>query len=86
MILIGDTGGSYTIPCFTYSNGATDYPYTQLAGNDLLGDVYIGRISAENLSQLQTIFAKIYLYEKDINLNNAQWLNRMLLVGDYAPS
>ncbi|HON32031.1 MAG TPA: C25 family cysteine peptidase, partial [Candidatus Syntrophosphaera thermopropionivorans] len=78
VILIGDTGGSYTIPCFTYSNGATDYPYTHLAGNDLLGDVYIGRISAENLSQLQTIFAKIYLYERDINLNNAQWLNRML--------
>lgn len=86
VILIGDTGGSYTIPCFTYSSGATDYPYTHLAGNDLLGDVYIGRISAENLSQLQTIFAKIYLYERDINLNNAQWLNRMLLVGDYSPS
>lgn len=86
VILIGDTSGSYTIPCFTYSNGATDYPYTHLAGSDILGDVFIGRISAENFSQLQTLFAKIYLYERDINLNNAQWLNSMLLIGDYSPS
>ncbi|HOD59174.1 MAG TPA: C25 family cysteine peptidase [Candidatus Syntrophosphaera sp.] len=86
VILIGDTSGSYTIPCFTYSGGSTDYPYTHLAGSDILGDVFIGRISAENLSQLQTLFAKIYLYERDINLNNAQWLNRMLLIGDYSPS
>ena len=86
VILIGDTGGSYTIPTYQVSGGDGDYPYTHLAGNDGLGDVFIGRISAENLSQLQLLFAKIYLYERDINLNTAQWLNRMLLVGDWSPS
>jgi hypothetical protein len=86
VILLGDTSGSYTIPTFTVSNGVGDYPYTHLAGNDGLGDVFIGRISVENLTQLQNLFAKIYLYERDINLNTAQWLNRMLLVGDWAPS
>ena len=65
-------------------NGAGDYPYTHLAGNDLLGDVMIGRISAENLSQLATIFSKIYAYEKNINTapDAAAWLNRILLIGD----
>ncbi len=86
VILIGDTSGSYTIPTFTVSGGVGDYPYTHLAGNDGLGDVFIGRISVENLSQLQALFAKIYLYERDINLNTDQWLDRMLLVGDWAPS
>lgn len=86
VILIGDTGGSYTIPTFTVSSGVGDYPYTHLAGSDGLGDVFIGRISVENISQLQLMFAKIYLYERDINLNTAQWLNRMLLVGDWSPS
>ncbi|MDD3236285.1 MAG: C25 family cysteine peptidase, partial [Candidatus Cloacimonetes bacterium] len=86
VILIGDTGGSFAIPAYSVSSGGGDYPYTHLSGTDLLGDCFIGRISAENLSELKTIFAKIYLYEKDINLNTASWLNRMLLVGDWAPS
>ncbi|MBW6514258.1 MAG: T9SS type A sorting domain-containing protein [Candidatus Syntrophosphaera sp.] len=86
VILLGDTSGSYSIPAYTVSSGAGDYPYTHLAGSDILGDCFIGRISAENLSQLQLLFAKIYLYEKDINLATADWLDRMLLVGDNSPS
>lgn len=86
VILIGDTSGSYTIPTYTVSGGEGDYPYTHLAGSDGLGDAFIGRICVENLSQLQTMLAKVYLYERDINLSTAQWLNRMLLVGDPAHS
>ena len=86
IILLGDTQGSYTIPCFTQGYGSTDYNYTHLAGNDQVGDVMIGRISVENFSQLQTLFAKIYLYERDLNINTAEWLNKMLLVGDTSPS
>ena len=86
VILLGDTSGSYTIPAYMVSNGGGDYPYTHLAGNDILGDCFIGRISVENLSQLHNLLAKIYLYERDVNLNTADWLNRMLLVGDNAPS
>jgi hypothetical protein len=84
IVLIGDTGGSYAIPCYTVDSGASDYSYTFLAGNDSVGDVMIGRISVENISQLQNIFNKIYLYERDLNISTADWLNRMLLVGDPA--
>jgi len=86
VILIGDTSGSYTIPTFTNGSFPGDYPYTHLAGSDGLGDVFIGRISAENLSQFETIMAKGYAYEKNINIAQADWLDRMLLVGDWAPS
>jgi len=88
IILLGDTSGSYAIPSFQESwssyGGEGDYPYTQLAGNDYLGDAFIGRISAENISQLDVLFAKIYAYEKNINITGtaASWLNRMVLVGD----
>ncbi len=88
IILLGDTSGSYTVPTFTENfssyGGEGDYPYTQLAGSDYLGDVFIGRISAENISQLDVLFTKIYAVEKNINLtgNSAAWLNRVLLVGD----
>lgn len=86
VILLGDTSGSYTIPYFTTSSGATDYNFTFVSGSDQLGDCFIGRISVENLSQLLVVFSKIYLYERDINLNTASWLNRMMLSGDNSPS
>jgi len=86
VILLGDTQGTYTIPTYTVSSGPGDYPFTHLEGTDQVGDVFIGRISVENLAQLQTLFAKIYLYERDLNINTADWLNRMLLVGDWSPS
>ncbi len=79
VIFIGDTTGSFPVPSYGTQG---DYPYQQLGGNDLLGDVFLGRISAESTSQLDVILSKIYFYERDLNIANAQWLNRMLLVGD----
>jgi hypothetical protein len=89
IILMGDTAGSYALPVFYYNlaEGIVyegDYPYTHLAGNDFLGDAFIGRISAEDLSQLIVILAKVYALEKNINVQNAGWLNRILLIGDPA--
>lgn len=92
IILLGDTSGSYAIPAFTETlsgyNGEGDYPYTHLSGTDLLGDVFIGRISAENISQLDVLLNKIYLVEKNINNDptSAAWLNRILLIGDPSSS
>jgi hypothetical protein len=86
VILIGDTTGSFSVPGFTYSNGGTDYQYSHMNTGDILGDVFIGRISAENINQFLVLLAKIYLYERDINLDTADWLDRLLLIGDTAPS
>ncbi len=85
IILVGAT---QQIPTFrenisSYS-GPGDYPYTHLDGNDRIGDAFIGRISASNEMQLTTILAKIYLMERDINNTppEADWINRVLLIGD----
>jgi hypothetical protein len=86
IVLIGDTTGSFQIPAWSASGGYSDYPYTHLAGGDILGDVFVGRISAESTAQLDILFSKIYFYEKNINVPTAQWLNKMLLVGDTQPS
>jgi hypothetical protein len=85
VILVGDVIGSYSIPAFNYVTSATDFPYTHMNTGDAIGDVFLGRISVENISQLQLLFQKIYLYERDIDLATADWLNRMLLVGDPTP-
>lgn len=81
IVIVGDVTGNFAIPAWNV-DGIGDYPYQMLAGNDQLGDVFLGRISAENTSQLSVIFAKIYAYEKNMNVTNAQWLNRMLITTD----
>jgi hypothetical protein len=86
VILVGDVSGTFGIPTWNYSwnyyNGETDYPYTQIAGNDLLGDVFIGRMSIESTSDFLNLATKVFTYEKNTPTQPATWLNRMLLVGD----
>jgi len=89
VILIGDTPQIPTFfESFSGSSGAGDYPYTFLAGNDTLGDVFIGRISVETVDQLATVLEKVYRYERDIynDAGSAAWVNRILLVGDPSSS
>ncbi len=91
--LIGDTNGSYSLPCHYQEwgggwygyNGATDFDYTQLNGNDLLSDVLIGRISAESSSDLSNIITKTIQYEK-AQYQPEDWFEGAALVGDPSSS
>ena len=91
--LIGDTEGSYGLPCNYHDwgggwygyNGASDFDYTQLNGNDLLSDVLIGRISAANSSDLANIINKTIQYEKAI-YQSSDWFEGAALVGDPSTS
>jgi len=80
--LIGDAGGTVAIPCFTYSGGATDHPYVQLDGTDLLADAHIGRISVESVAQLELYVYKIVHYESTPYMAETDWYTRACLVGD----
>ena len=83
IVLIGDDSGTIAVPSYsTY----IDYYYTWLAGSDNLGDVAIGRISVDSTAEMWDYMAKINYLEKDINLDLAAWLDRVVLVGDTASS
>ena len=92
--LVGDTDGGYGLPYEQHSwngdNGASDFEYSQLDGNDLIPEVAIGRMSAYNSSQLQVIANKTLLYEKaqDFYGNEIEdgWFERVALVGDPSTS
>jgi len=75
--LVGDATGTYTIPTFfenfTYYNGEGDHPYAQLEGNDILEDVFLGRISISSIADLQTYVAKVLYYEKEPYLDETDW-------------
>ncbi len=93
--LVGDVGGSYSIP--TYYNGfghnsygndcEGDLPYSQLDGNDLLPEVLVGRISVQSSTDLNTVSNKILLYEKATYLNNfGDYYERAAMAGDPSTS
>lgn len=91
ILIIGDVSGTYGVATnvesttgWTTSNG--DYSYTLLAGGDYFGDAQIGRISISSSTEFSAYVAKVYAVERDIDIPSSQWLNRMLLVGDYSSS
>jgi Peptidase family C25/Propeptide_C25/FlgD Ig-like domain/Carboxypeptidase regulatory-like domain len=81
--LVGDAQGTYNIPA---SNTTGDHGYTRLDGNDILSDVFIGRLSYETIAQLQTIIYKILHYEKEPYLGQTDWYRKAVVVGDPSPS
>jgi len=83
VVLIGDVSGTIAVP--TESN-YNDYLYSQVAGNDVLGDLFIGRISVTNTDEFLAYTSKLFYYERDIVPSTATWLNKMLLVGDTSSS
>ena len=88
IVLVGDTGGSYPIPYFSTTWGASDYDYTLLEGNDLLPELVVGRISAEGSSDLTNIINKTLIYEKAsfIDFTGTDWYERAALNADPSSS
>ena len=80
--LVGDAEGSFNIPSGYMGGGEGDQEYTRLDGTDILADVWIGRLSFNSVFELQTIIYKILHYEREPYMENTDWYERALLVGD----
>ncbi len=80
--LVGDADGSIALPCWTYSSGETDHPYTQLDGDDQLSEIFIGRISVDSVERLSFYVTKIVGYESTPYMTDTNWYTRGCLVGD----
>jgi len=90
VVLIGGVfDGNYIIPYYTDS-GDGDYEYTRLSSNnDVIGDVFIGRISIASDNDLANYYQKLLKYEintTDTIVANNSWLNRSLLISDPSES
>lgn len=71
--LFGDTEGTYALPTH---NSQYDHYYATIAGNDILADVVVGRISVENATDLASVLNKIVSYERTPYLAETDWLQR----------
>jgi hypothetical protein len=62
VLLVGDAA---QVPTSSTSAGASDNNYGYVVGNDHYPDVFIGRFSAENVTQVQTQVQKTLMYEQN---------------------
>jgi Peptidase family C25/Propeptide_C25/FlgD Ig-like domain len=74
----GDANGSYSIATYNYG----DHPYAELAGNDMLEDVFTGRLSFDSINTFQVLVSKILSYEKEPFMQETDWYEQAVLAGD----
>ena len=88
IVLVGDTSGSYEIPYFSTTWGASDYDYTLIEGDDLFPEMSIGRISANGSTDLANIINKTLIYEKAsyMDFTGSGWYERAALNADPSSS
>jgi hypothetical protein len=84
--LIGDAEGIFDIPVEYSGSGGGDHPYSLLEGNDIVADVYMGRLSISSETDLQTMVYKIFHYEKEPYLTQTNWYQKAVLAGDPSSS
>ncbi len=87
VLLIGDVDGFAECPSFYYGpeNDVTDQQFTHILGDDIVPDVFIGRLSIDSLSDLFVILSKTVQYARNPLAYDEGWLDRGLIVaGNYA--
>jgi hypothetical protein len=88
VLLLGDhcpNNTNYHIPGFfqgTSPGFMSDHPYTQLAGDDILGDIAIGRLSAQDISTMDLIITKTIHYEQNLHVSQTgtEWFTKGYLL------
>jgi len=87
ILVVGDTGGSVSMPYFSAPGGGeTDHDYCQLNGNDILADAHIGRMSVSSVDEVEDYVAKITGYESTPYMGQTSWYKGACLVGDPSSS
>ncbi len=88
LLIVGDVA---QVPAFNGQTEShiTDLNYVKLQGNDYLPEMYFGRFSAQNVSQLQPQVDKTLMYEKYLMPDPSYLDNVVLIAGmddNYGPS
>ena len=87
--IVADAEGNYDVPTWIDSwssyNGEGDHPYSLLEGGDQYPEIFLGRLSFDSSSDLNTIISKTLNYESTPYMNE-NWFQRACLVGDPSSS
>ena len=79
LLIVGDTPQVPAYNGTTDSGHVTDLTYVRLEGNDYLPEMYYGRFSANNISELTPQINKTLMYQK-YEMPDPSYLERMTLI------
>jgi hypothetical protein len=82
VMIVGDEDNTtYSgITDYPYSGYPSDHPYSMVEGNDYLPDLFVSRLSVDNLSNLAVAMAKILTYESEPYMGDPDHWHRGLSV------
>ncbi|MFH1735939.1 MAG: C25 family cysteine peptidase, partial [bacterium] len=79
VLLIGDVDGNYALPGWPTSGfppDQTDHEYSLLEGGDVLADVAVGRMPADDNYEAAVLLNKVLFYEKMPFVSNTDWYHQ----------
>lgn len=83
LLIIGDESGTIQVrphaSTASPSGHITDQPYVRLSGNDYLPEMYHGRFSVSNTTELQNVINKTITYEKTL-MPDLSYLGKTILI------
>ncbi len=77
LMFVQIVGDAPQVPTLTSGGGGSDPSFALLAGGDSYPDIYVGRFSAQTVTELQTQVTKAVEYERDRVAGNV-WLQKAM--------
>lgn len=81
VLLVGAINKIPAFPTPGATSCVTDHTYSLVDGDDHLADLFVGRLPAANVSELDCIVAKIVNYESNPYMADTSWFQQALMVG-----
>ncbi len=81
VMLAGDVSGTYGIPYYPYSSYPSDHGYACVEGSDYLPELFVARLSTNNIVDFRKAVAKIFKYEETPLMRDPQHWIRGLSIG-----
>lgn len=81
VLLVGAINKIPAFPTPGATSCVTDHTYACVDGDDYLADLFVGRLPAANISELDCIVAKTVNYEANPWIQDTSWFRRALMVG-----
>ena len=86
VVLVSDEDSgipTFFIPGSYYPWAAADLEYALLDGPDYFPELFVGRLSVDNTTQLMAIINKMNNYEREPYMGQTAWFDRALMIADY---
>jgi hypothetical protein len=81
VMLVGDRDGTYAVVDYPYSSYASDNKYGCVDGTDWIPDIFVARLSVDNIQDVRKAISKIFKYEKTPFMSDPEHWIRGLAVG-----